>query len=221
MFLPRIARRIALCALIVSASSTAGAEKLRTHFDTDSPGRPPGFFDLVVWGAPGEAEWLVLGDVNPPSTPNKLIQTRDERPAGSIAIALRRNYSLADGDISVGLRRGTGRSGLVLRAAGEKDFLLLLVNGANGEARLSSWRGGKETALATAKAVIDREWSTLSVTAAGASITARWNGKLLLTSTDPHPSSGRVGLATAGPGQASFDELVFDATTPAAAPASP
>jgi hypothetical protein len=191
------------------------------HFDTDSAGRPPAFLDFVVWGSPGEADWLVLGDVNPPSTPNKVIQTRDGRPAGSIAVALRRNYSLADGEISVGLRRGNGQSGLVFRAVGEKDFLLLLVNAATGEARLSSWRGGKETELARGKAVADHEWGTLAVTASGGSITARWNGKPLLSGTDPHPASGRIGLATAGPGQMSFDELVFDVATPAAAPASP
>ena len=215
MFPARLVSRIALSALLVAAS--ARAEKLRTHFDTDSAGRPPGFFDLVVWGAPGEADWLVLGDVNPPSTPNKLIQTRDARPAESIAVALRRNYSFADGDISVGLRRGNGRMGIVFRAAGDQDFLLLLVSAADGSARLSSWRGGKETELARGKAVIDHEWSTLAVTASAGSITARWNGKPLLSGTDPHPVSGRVGLATAGPGQASFDELVFDAAAPAAA----
>jgi hypothetical protein len=220
MFPLRIPRRIALCALLVAATSSARAEKLRMHFDTDSAGRPPAFLDFVVWGSPGEADWLVLGDVNPPSTPNKVIQTRDGRPAGSIAVALRRNYSLADGEISVGLRRGNGQSGLVFRAVGEKDFLLLLVNAATGEARLSSWRGGKETELARGKAVTDHEWGTLAVTASGGSITARWNGKPLLSGTDPHPASGRIGLATAGPGQMSFDELVFDIASPAA-PASP
>jgi hypothetical protein len=220
MFPLRIPRRIALCALLVAATSSARAEKLRMHFDTDSAGRPPAFLDFVVWGSPGEADWLVLGDVNPPSTPNKVIQTRDGRPAGSIAVALRRNYSLADGEISVGLRRGNGQSGLVFRAVGEKDFLLLLVNAATGEARLSSWRGGKETELARGKAVTDHEWGTLAVTASGGSITGRWNGKPLLSGTDPYPASGRIGLATAGPGQMSFDELVFDIASPAA-PASP
>jgi hypothetical protein len=201
---------IAFAALV--AASPARAEKIRTHFDTDSAGRVPGFFDLVVWGAPGEAEWIVLGDVNPPSTPNKLIQARDGRPEDSLAVALRRTYSFADGEVSVGLRRGGGRAGLVLRSAGDKDFLALLVNGRTGDARLVSWKDGKPTELAQGKATTDREWSTLSVRATGASITASWNGKPLLSATDPHPRSGGVGLATAGPGQASFDELVFDGT---------
>ena len=217
MFPVRLASRIALFAILAAAPMFA--EKLRMHFDADSAGRPPGFFDLLVWGAPGEAEWLVLGDVNPPSTPNRLIQTIDSRPAGSIAVALRRSYVFQDGDISVGLRRGTGHGGLVFRAAGEKDFLVLLVDVSSGEARLSSWAGGKATELARGKAEIDHEWGTLAVTAAGSSLTARWNGKTLLTATDPHPVAGRVGLATTGPGQTSFDELVFDGSLPAAAPA--
>jgi hypothetical protein len=209
----RFVSGLALAALLVAGA--ARAEKLRTHFDSDSAGRPPGFFDFVVWNAPGEADWLVLGDVNPPSTPNKLIQTIDKRPVGSLAVALRRTYTFQDGEISVGLRRGNAQAGIVFRAAGEKDFLLLLVNVATGEARLSSYRDGKATELARGQAEIDRDWGTLSVAAAGASLTARWNGKSLLTATDPYPVAGRVGLATTGPGQASFDELVFD-TSPAA-----
>jgi hypothetical protein len=198
--------------LAMFLASPARAEKIRTHFDSDSAGRPPAFFDLVVWGTPGNAEWIVLGDTNPPSAPNKVIQTIAARPAGSLAVALRRTYSFQDGDLSLGLRRGSsGRAGIVFRAAGEKDFLLLLLDIANGDARLTSWRDGRETALASGKASIDHEWGTLSVTASGPSLTARWNGKPLLTAADPHPAAGRVGLATAGPGQTSFDELVFDA----------
>lgn len=200
---------MAFSALLLAAAP-AGAEKIRMHFDADSAGRPPGFFDLVVWGAPGIADWLVVADPNPPSTPNKLIQTIDTRPAGSIAVALRRTYSFQDGDVSVGIRRGTGHGGIVLRASDDKNFLLLLIDLASGETRLSSWRNGKETELGHGKATLDRDWGTLTVTASGPSLTAQWNGKSLLAGTDPHPGAGRVGLATTGPGQASFDELVFD-----------
>jgi hypothetical protein len=207
----RIVSGFALGALLLV--SAARGEKVRAHFDSDTAGRPPGFFDLVVWGTPGNAEWIVLADLNPPSAPNKLIQTLDTRPAGSIAVALRRTYTFRDGDISVGIRRGKGQAGIVFRATGEKDFQLLLVNFASGEALLSSYRGGKATELARGQAELDHDWGTLSVTASGASLTARWNGKLLLTASDPHPVDGRVGLATTGPGQASFDELVFDSTS--------
>lgn len=217
MFSARLGSRIALLALLAAAPSSA--EKLRMHFDTDSAGRPPGFFDLVVWGSAGDAEWLVLGDVNPPSTPNKLIQTIGTRPADSIAVALRRTYVFQDGDISVGLRRGNGRAGIVFRAAGEKDFLLLVVDVGSGESVLSSWAGGKATELARGKADVYHDWGTLAVTASGPSLTARWNGKPLLAAVDPHPISGRVGLATTGPGQTSFDELVFDGSAPPSAPA--
>ena len=209
MFPAKLMGGLALATALLAAPH-ASAEKLRTHFDTDSAGRAPGFFDLVVWGAPGNADWIVLGDVNPPSTPNKLIQTIGNRPAGSMAIALRRKYEFRDGEVSVGLRRGGGQSGIALRASGEKDFLLVLVDGTSGEARATSWVDGKATDLARGKAVIDHEWGTLKIKASGPSIEAFWNGKPLLTATDPHPMAGRVGLATAGPGQASFDELVFD-----------
>ena len=140
---PRKSAALALAAFFLVAS--VRAEKIRTHFDSDSAGRPPGFFDILVWGAPGEADWKVLADFNPPSTPNKLIQTIASRPAGSIAVALRRNYSFQDGEVSAAIRRGAGLAGITLRAAGEKDFLVLFLDVASGDARLWSYRAGKAT----------------------------------------------------------------------------
>jgi hypothetical protein len=199
---------LALGALLLVAS--ARAERVRTHFDSDSAGRPPGFFDTVVWGLPGEAEWKVLADFNPPSAPNKLLQTLANRPVGSIAVALRRTYTFEDGNVSVALRKGAGLAGIALRAAGDKDFLVLFLDVASGDARLWSYRGGKSNELARGKAEIDREWGKLSISATGPAVSARWNDKPLLTATDPHPEAGRVGLATTGPGSVSFDELVFE-----------
>ena len=203
-------RRIALALCAVLVAGSALAERVRHHFDSDSAGRAPGFFDALVWGAPGKAEWKVLGDMNPPSTPNKLQQLLADRPAGSIAVELRRTYTFRDGNVSVALRKGPGRAGIVLRAAGEKDFLVLLLDVASGDARLLSYRGGNSSELAHGSAGIDQEWGNLSVTAAGKQISAAWNEKPLLTATDPHPQAGRVGLATAGPGSVSFDEFVFE-----------
>src|SRR5512144_2863901 len=116
----RVVSSIALAAVLCAAP--AKAEKIRMHFDTDSAGRAPGFFDLVVWGGgarPADAEWLVVGDVNPPSAPNKLIQTISTRPDGPLAVALRRKYAFGDGEVSVGIRRGNARAGIVFRAPGE------------------------------------------------------------------------------------------------------
>lgn len=197
-----------MAALLVTGSLRA--EKIRNHFDSDAAGRPPGFFEAAVWGSPGEARWLVLADVNTPSAPNKLIQTVATRRPESIAVALRRTYTLLDGQVALGLRKGAGQGGLVFRAAGEKDFLLLIVDLVSGDARLLSYRAGKPTELARGKAPIDREWSTVSVAASGSAITARWNGAPLLEATDPRPVAGRLGAATIGPGSVSFDEFVFE-----------
>ena len=208
--MPRRTARFALALAALLSVAVARGEKIRHHFDSDSGGRAPGFFDTVVWGAPGPAEWKVLADTNPPSTPNKLQQTLADRPIGSIAVALRRTYSFQDGNASVGLRKGAGLAGIALRAAGEKDFLVLFVDVASGDARLWSYRGGKATELARGKAQIDQEWGKLAIVASGPEVSARWNEKPLLTAKDPHPAAGRVGLATTGPGSVSFDEFVFE-----------
>jgi hypothetical protein len=205
----RIAASLALAGLLFAFA--ARGEKIRNHFDSDAPMREPGFFDLVVWGAPGEAEWRVLADFNPPSAPNKLLQTLETRPSGSIAVALRRTYTFENGTLSVGLRKGSGLGGVVLRANGGKDFLLLWIDVGSGDARLWSYRGGKGTELDHGKAELSQEWGTLSITESGSSIVARWNDKPLVKGSDPHPTAGRVGLATMGPGAVSFDEFDFEA----------
>ncbi|HZI66468.1 MAG TPA: hypothetical protein VFF17_07880 [Thermoanaerobaculia bacterium] len=216
-------RLAAILALGLFCGAAARAEKVRNHFDADAAMRPPGFFDAVVWGARGDAEWRVIGDTNPPSAPNRLIQTLDGRPSGSIAAALRRNYVFQDGRVSSGLRRGPGHGGVVIRAAGEKDFVVLLIDLTTGDARLSSHRDGKATELARGTGKMAHEWGILSVEAAGTSITARWNGEPLLKGSDPRPIPGRSGLATAGPGAVSFDEFILEpvgGTTPASSPKS-
>jgi hypothetical protein len=197
------------CGLALAAPA-ALAEMWRNHFDADAISRSPAFFDFQVLGAPGTARWMVLNDVNPPSAPNQLTQVVANRPDGSIGAALRRTVAMADGKLSVALKKVPAREGLVFRMTDEKNFLVLLLDGKSGETRLIAYRNGMPTELARGEAAIDREWGVLVVSLAGPAISASWNEKELLRVTDAHPASGRVGLATAGPGRASFDEFVID-----------
>ena len=63
--------------------------------------------------------------------------------------------------------------------------------------------------LARGKAAIDLDWGILRVDLSGPTVSASWNEKELLQGLDAKPATGRVGLATEGPGFASFDELVI------------
>src|SRR5690349_1646786 len=174
-FLPRFLAAIALVALGV-APSTALAEKIRNHFDSDTMMRPPGFFDLVLLGAPStagaaaEPKWLVLVDKNPPSAPNKLAQVNARRPEDSIAAALRRNVSFQDGTVSTYVKKGAGREGLILRMKDGKNFLALLVD-PSGDVVLSAWADGKPTELGRAHKPLDRPWEQYTVKAEGPQLT--------------------------------------------------
>lgn len=181
--------------------------------------RAPGFFDFTVLGGKGPAEWIVMSDFNPPSAPNQVTQTLQDRPTDSIAVALRRNISFADGRLSIAVKRSTGRGGILFRMANEKDFLALLVDSASGDARLLAYRGGKATELGKGQAVFALEWGVLEITAAGPEIRATWAGKPLLTGKDPSPSAGRAGMATVGPGSVSFDEFTLEPASETPAPA--
>jgi len=202
----------ALLLLFAAAGSAQNAEKLRNHFDSDGLLREPAFFDFLVLGPPGEAEWKVVGGYNPPSAPNHVSQVMPNRPADSIAAAFRRNSTFRDGTWSVAMRQGNGRGGIVFRMTGEGDFLVLLVDLGTGEARLSSCRNGRTADLARAavKGRDNNEWSVLKISAAGPRISAQWRDKPLLEATDPNPAAGRSAMATAGPGVVSFDEFILD-----------
>ncbi|HEY7863210.1 MAG TPA: hypothetical protein VIE39_06090 [Thermoanaerobaculia bacterium] len=209
----RASRGAALAALAVLAlgllsPAAFGQERVRNHFDFDKAFGEPGFFDFVVLTGEGKARWMIIPDPehNPPSTPNQVTQSETERPAGSIAAAIRRTYVLRDGVVTVAVKRQAGVAGLVLRMAGEKDYLLVLLGG-DGAIETTSTRGGTATSLAKGKASLDREWNVLSVELSGASVKVSVNDKPILEATDPAPASGRTGLATQGPGSAAFDEL--------------
>jgi hypothetical protein len=171
--------------------------------------RAPGFVDLVVLGEAGPARWLVLTDPNPPSAPYRLAQVNTKRPDGSIAAALRRNVELQDGTVSTFVKQGPSRAGLVLRMADPQNFLLLLADTATGGLVLTSYRDGKPAELGKGSATLDRGWEKIAAKLEGPAVTISVNDKKVFDAKDPKPVSGRVGLATAGPGEASFDELLI------------
>jgi hypothetical protein len=186
------------------------AQRVRNHFDSDALTMPPPYFDFMVVGAAAPASWKVLSGENVPSLPRYLSQVVKDRPADSVAIALRRNVSFEDGLWSLAVRRGQSRAGIAFRFADESHFRVLLVDNGSGDARLVAYENGKPSELARGQAKLDRDWSFLEVETKGPQIKARWNGEPLLEAADPSPVAGRGGAATAGPGIAGFDEFILD-----------
>ena len=211
------------CGIALAASALFAGESIRNHFDSDATMREPGYFDLVVLGAPGAALWRILAEVNPPSAPNALGQVFAERPTDSIAAAIRRNVLLKDGSLSVSVKKTPGKGGILFRAADDKNFLVLLVDPSTSDARLIQYRQGRASELARGRPESGREWGVLAIKLAGPKITATWEGKPLLMADDPAPVEGRTGLATSGPGLTTFDEFLIDpaaAAAPSAAAAT-
>jgi hypothetical protein len=195
---------------LVSFSLAAPPEKVRNHFDSDAPMREPAFFDFAVLGPPGEAQWKVVTEFNPPSAPNGVSQVISERPSDSIAAALRRNVKFKNGAVSLGIKKAAGHGGVVLRLADEKNYLALLVDPVSGDARLLQSIAGRTSELARGHAETPRDWAVLGVTLAGPKITATWEGKALFEATTTTTAAGRAGIATAGPGIMTFDEFVIE-----------
>jgi len=186
------------------------AQRVRNHFDSDVLTLPPPYFDFAVVGTPAPASWKVLSGENLPSVTRYLSQVVKDRPADSMALALRRSVSFEDGTWSVAVQRGQNRAGIAFRFADESRFRVLLVDNGTGDARLVAYENGKPAELARGHAKLDRDWSFLEVVTQGPQIRARWNGQPLLEAADPSPVAGRGGVATAGPGTAGFDEFILD-----------
>jgi len=201
---------LAAAPFLLSPDASA-AETVRNQFDADAMVRAPGFFDLVVLGPnPAPARWLVLADPNAVSAPNRLAQVEKKRPADSIAAAVRRTYAFEDGSVTVFLRQGGSRAGLLARLTDPSNFLVLLVDTTGGEAVLSSWRDGKPTELGRGRATFAKSWAKFGIVARGPSLTVTLDDAKLFEATDPRPASGRTGMVAAGPGEASFDDFVLE-----------
>ena len=200
-----------LAAVLAALPAATTGEELRNHFDSDAMMRAPAFFDLVVLGdtnADSAAKWLILVDKNPPSAPNALVQTNANRPESSIAAALRRNVAFQDGTVSTFVKKAPGQAGLVVRLVDSKNFLVVFADTWTGELVLTRYADGQPSELGRGgQGAFARGWEQIGAVLAGPSVTVTLNEKKLFEATDPKPASGRVGLATKGPGEARFDEL--------------
>ena len=125
-----------------------------------------------------------------------------------VAAALRRNIAFQDGSASTFVKTGPGRAGLVLRLVDAKNYLLLLADTQSGELVLTGTVDGKVSELGRGPGMFDRGWEKIGAQLEGASVTVSVNDKKIFDAKDPKPASGRAGVATAGPGEASFDELL-------------
>ena len=78
---------------------------------------------------------------------------------------------------------------------------------------LTSYRDGKAAELGRGPGAFDRGWEKLGAKLDGAVRDRLLNDKKIFDAKDPKPAAGRAGVATAGPGEASFDEFCFEPAT--------
>ena len=114
-----------------------------------------------------------------------------------------------DGAASTFVKKGPGQAGLVLRLVDAKNYLLLLADTQNGDLVLTSYRDGKAAELGRGAGAFERGWEKIGAKLEGPTVTVSVNDRKLFDAKDPGPAAGRVGVVTAGPGEASFDELLI------------
>ena len=138
-------------------------------------------------------------------------------PRDRVAAALRRNAAFQDGSVSTFVKRGPGRAGLVLRLSDAKNYLLLLADTRYRRAGPLELPRRQGVGARTRPGAFERGWEKIGAKLDGASVTVSVNDKKIFDAKDPKPASGRAGVATTGPGEASFDEFLIELATDAAA----
>lgn len=194
--------------MYTTGGGTVPAERGRTYrwsFDMDPVGGRPSDFINVL------GEWSVAVDGTAPSAPNVFRQTGDYYNADFPRIVVR-DLTFTDLTVRVRCRPDSGSTdqacGLMFRFRDSDNYYITRANALEGNVRLYRVVAGDRIEFASAtRPVTAGRWHTLEATARGTALTVRWDGEMVITSTDGTFASGKIGLWTKADSVTSFDDL--------------
>jgi hypothetical protein len=200
------------------AISSQGRTVIINDFSQDAVGQPPKGFEFghtAGVGAPGK--WVVQADGNE----QVLAQVEADRTGSRFPVAVMRDYSAADLDLSVRFKPISGRvdqaAGLVWRYQDENNYYIVRANALEGNVVLYKVQGGKRTDLPLKGEgrtygkkipVPSGQWGTLRVVATGPRFEVYANGnKLYEVEDSTFIGAGKVGVWTKADSVTYFDNL--------------
>lgn len=205
--------------LILATAMVVGYAASRAFdFAGDTVGQPPKGFvfgHTAKAGAPGA--WVVQAE----GTNQYLAQTNADSTSSRFPVAVVRDISTADVDVSVRFRPVSGRvdqaAGLVWRYQSEDNYYVVRANALEDNVVLYKVERGRRTDLPLKGAgrtygrpaeVSAGRWSTLRVVATGPRFEVSLNGVALYEVEDAtFPAAGRVGVWTKADSVTHFDDL--------------
>ncbi len=199
--------------LLVSAQGSGTAKPLTVNFDTDAVGKPAASFRSARTGQGAEGTWVVLADATAPSKPNVLAQTSTDATDYRFPIAILKDGSFKDLDLSVRFKAVAGKvdkaGGLIFRVQDANDYYVARANALEDNYRLYHVVAGRRRQFAGVNLrVTPNQWHTLRVEVVGNRIKCYYDGELKIEAADDtFPNAGKVGLWTKADSVTYFDDL--------------
>jgi hypothetical protein len=208
---------LAATAFAVSASRVI-------DFDHAPVGPIPSEWETAVTRSGAAPKWEILKDEAAPSKPNVLAQLSTDRTAGRFPLAVLRDVTFRDGEVSVRFKPVAGKvdeaAGLVWRYRDRNNYYIVRANALENNVVLYKVENGERTSLAprglpsrsygVKHAVPKMTWSELKVTFSDTLATVYFNNERLFEVVDTtFRSPGRIGLWTKADSVTWFDDFTF------------
>lgn len=187
-------------------SSAAAGKSRQWNFDGDAAGKAPAGFVQSV------GRWRVVADKAAPSG-GQVVEQQAANPDEVFNVALAKDTSYTDVDISVRLRAVAGRidqgGGVVWRARDAKNYYIARYNPLEDNFRVYYVKDGHRRMLKSVRLRIDHKaWHTLRVVMLKDHIACYLDGKKHLDAHDgTFKAQGRVGLWAKSDAKTRFDDL--------------
>jgi len=220
---PRLRRFLFLLSAL--AATVLGVSTSRViDFDHEPVGSLPSEWEPALTKSGAAPRWAILRDETAPSKPNVFAQLSTDRTAGRFPMAIMRDVTIRDGEVSVRFKPVAGEvdqaAGLVWRYTDHNNYYIVRANALENNVVLYKVENGERTSLAPrglpsrsygVKHMVPRMvWSELKVSFVDTLATVSFNNERLFDVTDgTFRNPGRIGLWTKADSVTWFDNFTF------------
>jgi len=209
-----------VCGVLLFASATNSQTKT-INFDSDSVGKPPTGFSLVLTGQGKPGVWVIARDDASPGQKQVLAQTDPDPTGFRFPVAVFDGLTATDVDVSVKFKPISGKkdqgAGIVWRYKDNNNYYIVRANALENNVVLYKLENGKRTDLplkgegrtyGKKETVPTGQWGTLRVVAKGNLFEVYHDGKKLYeVEDDTFKDGGKVGVWTKADSVIYFDDL--------------
>ncbi len=206
--------------LVTSTTAMADRPGATFTFDENKTGRLPEPWSIRQTRPTKRlATWQVIADPTAPSQTNVMALTRTDNYNGTFNLAVAKNTSFKDLDLTVKVKAVRGEEdqggGPIWRCKDENNYYICRFNPLEANYRVYKVVDGRRKQLESARIKTEAgTWYTVRVTMVGDQITCYLDGKKMLQAEDgTFKEAGMLGLWSKADAVTSFDDLIVRSTS--------